>query len=168
VSWILLKHLHDLRVVFIVRPYWQERRVESLFQHITITTNMSFQTNGRILKANLSWSWAKFCQLIARLFVVLFQLIWQNSNLSAWNLALSVKKKNINTGENFFASLKFDFFRIQLKFGFKSTVVTVKCYAAILSLLWFRLWQAGCFAIPVISLNNASIQNVNIPVHFEG
>jgi len=29
------------------------------------------------------------------------------------------KKNDINTDENFFASLEFDFFRVQLKFAFK-------------------------------------------------
>jgi len=39
-------------------------------------TTETLELNSRILTANLSWSptWAKFCQLIASLFVVLPQI----------------------------------------------------------------------------------------------
>jgi len=65
---------------------------------------VNFNTNSRILKANSSWSptWVKFCQLIASLPVVLPQL-----NVTT------------NTDKNIFATLEFDFFRVQLKFAFR-------------------------------------------------
>jgi len=55
-----------------------------------------YYTEGRIIKANLSWNRTrvKFCQLTASLCVILLQLNWQNSNLTLLNLAFSVKKKD--------------------------------------------------------------------------
>jgi len=72
-------------------------------------------SNGRILKANLSWSptRAKFCQLIARLSVVLPQLNRTKLKLEYVKSGFR-RKKNWN----FFASLAFKFFRVQLKFAF--------------------------------------------------
>jgi len=60
------------------------------------------EIHGRILKANLSWSptWTKFCLLIASLRGSTPSLIWQNSNLSTSSLALSIKKKDINTNKS--------------------------------------------------------------------
>jgi len=44
-------------------------------------------------------------------------LILQKSNLITWNQTLTVKKKDTQT--KFFTSLELDFFRVQLKFGFR-------------------------------------------------
>jgi len=76
------------------------------------TARLIIKPNGRILRSNFSWSLtrAKFCQLIASLFVFLCNLNWQNSSLSKWSLALK-----INTDKNFLPH----FFRVQLKFAFR-------------------------------------------------
>jgi len=74
--------------------------------------------NSRILKANSSWSltWAKFCQLPASLSVVLSQ----PDKTQTWVPEVRLlEKKDTNTDKNIFASLKFDFFRVQLKFDFR-------------------------------------------------
>jgi len=80
----------------------------------------------RSLKTNLSWSptFAKFCQLIAKLSVILPPTYWLNSNLSTWSLDLSAKKKDINTNENIFASLEFRFFSSSAQVYFSNTAVS--------------------------------------------
>jgi len=95
---------------------------------------MNLQSYGRILKANSSWnptfkpSPSKQTQVSNKLSVryvvikpacVNTALIWHNSNLSSWSLALSPKKKDTCTDEKIFASLGFDFFRVQLKCAFR-------------------------------------------------
>jgi len=78
----------------------------------------SNNTNGHILKITLSWSptWAKSCQLIASLSVVLSQLNLTKLELKYLKSGFKYKKKDINTDENFLHRSSSTFFRVQLKF----------------------------------------------------
>jgi len=95
------------------------------FDHQTVT-NILFQSHAILLithkdyrpysksKLELESTSVEFCRLIKSLLVALPQL---NLKLEYLKLVLSSKKKKGNT-YNFFASLKFDFFLVQLKFAF--------------------------------------------------
>jgi len=78
-----------------------------------------WKTEGRIIQLNLSWSRirAKFCQLIANLFVMYSNLNWQYSNLSSF-LTLTAKKKDMNIDKLAVNWQNFTRVRLQLKFAF--------------------------------------------------
>jgi len=74
-----------------------------------------------IIKANLSWSRsrAKFCQLIASLFVILSQFYLTKLKLEYLKFGFKCKKERKKQRRKLFASLEFDFFRVQLKLALR-------------------------------------------------
>jgi len=81
--------------------------------------SFDFKTNGRILKANSSWSptWVKFCQLIASLSVVPPQLNLTKLKLEYLKFGFQCKKERHK--QIFLRHLSSTFFRVYLKFAFR-------------------------------------------------
>jgi len=75
----------------------------------------SYSKSKLELESNLSESY----QLIASLFVVLLQLNLIKLKLECLRSGFKCKNRKRKTYTNFFASLEFDFFRVQLKFAFR-------------------------------------------------
>jgi len=75
---------------------------------------ITMQHNIRILKVNLKWSLtrAKFCRLSASFSIVL-------SQLKVTKLKLEYFKSDFKHKSDFFPSLEFDFFLVQLKFALR-------------------------------------------------
>jgi len=71
---------------------------------------------------NLSWSciWAKFCQLIVSLFVILPQFNLTKSKLDYLNFDLKYKKERYKHRRNFFCITRVRFIWVQLKFAFRT------------------------------------------------
>jgi len=61
----------------------------------------------------------KFYQLIASLFMILPKLNLSKLKLEYLKLGFKCKKKKDKDSTKTFASLEFDFFRVQLKFAFR-------------------------------------------------
>jgi len=69
--------------------------------------------------------------------VVLPQLKLTKLELEYLKSGFNAKKKDINTNENFFASLEFDYFRVQLKFAFRIRLLVYTLKNIVLLFVFF-------------------------------